>query len=303
MYPRYLPLYQNGILSKRVEESDHILESCKLCPRSCQVNRLKEERGFCKSGKNPIVASWNPHFGEEPPISGYLGSGTIFFTNCTLSCCFCQNYPLSQLGEGNEETEDSLSRMMLRLQEKGCHNINFVTPTHFVPQILKGLLSAIPQGLKIPLVYNTSGYEAIETLKLLDGIVDIYMPDLKYGDDQGGRIYSKVPDYFSKIKIALKEMHRQVGNLELDREGIAKKGLLIRHLILPKDLAKSENVLNFIAKEVSPDTYISLMAQYFPANRAPEIPELNRRITREEYQKVLNLAKSLSLKNILHQQI
>ncbi|MCK4245143.1 MAG: radical SAM protein [Candidatus Omnitrophica bacterium] len=303
MYPRYLPLYQNGILRRRAEESYHILESCHLCPRHCQVNRLKKERGFCKSSQNPIVASWNPHFGEEPPISGYRGSGTIFFTNCTLRCCFCQNYPISQLGEGNEETIDSLSRMMLRLQEKGCHNINFVTPTHFVPQILKGLLLAIPEGLKIPLVYNTSGYEALKTLKLLDGIVDIYMPDFKYGDDRGGKIYSEVPDYFSKTKEAMKEMHRQVGNLELDRKGIAKKGLLIRHLILPNGLAKSERVLKFIAREISPDTYISLMAQYFPANRAPQIPELNRRITRGEYRKVLNLANSLGLKNILHQEM
>ena len=303
MYSGYLNLYQNGRLKERVEEVYHLLESCHLCPRNCSVNRLKEEKGFCKSGKDLIIASWNPHFGEEPPISGHLGSGTIFFTNCTLRCSFCQNYPISQLGEGNEETVNSLSSMMVSLQNKGCHNINLVTPTHFVPQILKALLFAIPQGLKIPLVYNTSGYETINTLKLLDGIIDIYMPDFKYGSDKNGKIYSNVPDYFSKTKLAIKEMHRQVGDLQINKEGIAKKGLLIRHLVLPNDLARSESVLKFIAQEISLNIYISIMAQYFPANRAPQIPELNRRITREEYQKVLDFADSLGLNNILRQKI
>ena len=303
MFPGYLKLYQNGRLKRRVEEGYHLLENCHLCPRNCSVNRIKEEKGFCKSGKDLIIASWNPHFGEEPPISGHLGSGTIFFTNCTLRCSFCQNYPISQLGEGNEETVNSLSSMMVSLQNKGCHNINLVTPTHFVPQILKALLFAIPQGLKIPLVYNTSGYEAINTLKLLDGIIDIYMPDFKYGSDKNGKIYSNVPDYFSKTKLAIKEMHRQVGDLQINKEGIAKKGLLIRHLVLPNDLARSENVLKFIAEEISKNTYIALMAQYFPANRAPQIPELNRRITGEEYRKVLDLSDSLGLNNVLQQEI
>ena len=303
MYPRYLKLYQNGRLKERVGEDYHLLESCHLCPRNCSVNRLKEEKGFCKSGKNPIIASWNPHFGEEPPISGHLGSGTIFFTNCTLKCSFCQNYPISQLGEGNEETVEFLSSMMVSLQEKGCHNINLVTPTHFVLQILQALLFAIPKGFKIPLVYNSSGYESLNTLKLLDGIIDIYLPDFKYGDDKQGKIYSNVPDYFSKTKLAIKEMYRQVGDLKLDKKGIARKGLLIRHLILPNDLAKSENVLKFIAKEISKNAYVTLMAQYFPANRAPQIPELNRRITEEEYNKILAFADSLGLNNILRQEI
>jgi len=303
MHPNYFSLYQNGILEGRAKEGYRILENCHLCPRGCSVNRLKKERGFCKSGKNPIVASWSSHFGEEPPISGPFGSGTIFFTNCTLSCCFCQNYPISQLGEGNEETVTSLSRMMLSLQEKGCHNINLVTSTHFVPQILRAILLAIPKGLKIPLVYNSSGYESLNTLKLLDGIVDIYMPDFKYGDDKQGEIYSEVPDYFSRTKESIREMYRQVGNLKLDKKRIAKRGLLIRHLVLPNDLAKSENVLKFIAAETSLDTCLSLMAQYFPANRAPQIPEFNRRITRREYEKVLDLASSLGLNNILRQEI
>ncbi len=303
MSPNYLKLYQDGRLKRRIEEGYHLLESCRLCPRNCGVNRLKEEKGFCKSGKNPVIASWNSHFGEEPPISGYRGSGTIFFTHCTLSCSFCQNYPISQLGEGNEESVNSLSSLMLSLQNKGCHNINLVTPTHFVPQILKAVLLAIPKGLEIPLVYNTSGYEALKTLKLLDGVIDIYLPDFKYGSDEQGKIYSAVPDYFSKTKLALKEMHRQVGDLQMDKEGIAKKGLLIRHLVLPNSLAKSETVLKFIAEKISKNTYISIMAQYFPANRALRIPELNRRITREEYAKVLAFANSLGLNNVLQQEI
>ncbi len=303
MYPIYLKLYQNGRLKERVEEGYHLLESCHLCPRNCSVNRLKGERGFCKSGKNPVIASWNPHFGEEPPISGRLGSGTIFFTNCTLRCSFCQNYPISQLGEGNKETAKSLALMMISLQNKGCHNINLVTPTHFVPQILQALLLAIPQGLKIPLAYNSSGYESLKTLKLLDGIIDIYLPDFKYGADKQGKIYSNVPNYFSKTKLAIKEIYRQVGDLQINKEGIAKKGLLIRHLVLPNDLAKSENVLKFIAKEISKNTYIALMAQYFPANRTAQIPELNRRIIREEYQKVLAFTYFLGLNNILQQEI
>ena len=193
--------------------------------------------------------------------------------------------------------------MMVSLQNKGCHNINLVTPTHFVPQILKALLFAIPQGLKIPLVYNSSGYELLNTLKLLDGVIDVYLPDFKYGADKNGKIYSNVPDYFSKTKLAIKEMYRQVGDLQVNKEGIAKKGLLIRHLILPNDLAKSESVLKFIAEKISKNTYIALMAQYFPANRTPQIPELNRRITREEYNKVLDFADSLGLNNILRQEI
>ena len=303
MFPGYLKLYQNGRLKRKIEEGYYLLESCHLCPRNCSVNRLKGEKGFCKSGKDLIIASWNPHFGEEPPISGHLGSGTIFFTNCSLRCSFCQNYPISQLGEGNKQTVNSLSSMMVSLQNKGCHNINLVTPTHFVPQILQALLFTIPQGLRIPLVYNSSGYESINTLKLLDGVIDIYMPDFKYGADKQGKIYSNVPDYFSKTKLAIKEMYHQVGDLQINKEGIAKRGLLIRHLILPNSLARSETVLKFIAKEISKNSYIALMAQYFPANRTPQIPELNRRITREEYNKILDFADSLGLNNILRQEI
>ena len=291
----YVKLYERGILKKRKEGLNKLLEKCHLCPRKCLVNRLQDEKGFCGAGKRVAVSSYNLHFGEEPPISGYRGSGTIFFTHCNLRCCFCQNYPISQLGNGQEVEISQLAKMMLKLQELGAHNINFVTPTHFVPQIVEALEVAVREGLKIPLVYNSGGYDSVETLKLLDGIVDIYMPDAKYSNPQSARKYSRADDYFEVNKKALLEMHRQVGDLKMDREGIAEQGLLVRHLVLPEDVVGSRRVLEFIGRNISQNTYMSIMAQYHPAHRASEFPELSRRISETEYDAVLKMADELGL--------
>ncbi len=291
----YVKLYERGILKKRKEGLNKLLEKCHLCPRKCLVNRLQDEKGFCGAGKRVAVSSYNLHFGEEPPISGYRGSGTIFFTHCNLRCCFCQNYPISQMGNGQEVEISQLAKMMLKLQELGAHNINFVTPTHFVPQIVEALEVAVREGLSIPLVYNSGGYDSVETLKLLDGIVDIYMPDAKYSNPQSARTYSRADDYFEVNKKALLEMHRQVGDLKMDREGIAEQGLLVRHLVLPEDVVGSRRVLEFIGRNISQNTYMSIMAQYHPAHRASEFPELSRRISETEYDAVLKMADELGL--------
>ena len=291
----YIELYERGILKERKEKLNKLLEKCRLCPRKCLVNRLEDEKGFCGAGKRVVVSSWNLHFGEEPPISGYRGSGTIFFTHCNLRCCFCQNYPISQLGNGQEVEISELAGMMEKLQKLGAHNINFVTPTHFVPQIIEALELATAEGLKVPLVYNSGGYDSEETLGLLDGIVDIYMPDAKYSNPESARAYSRAADYFGVNKKALLEMHRQVGDLKMDKEGIAKTGLLIRHLVMPEDLAGSRKVLEFIAKNISKNTYMSIMAQYHPAHLAFEFPELSRRIYKKEYDAVLKMADKLRL--------
>ncbi|MDH5174403.1 MAG: radical SAM protein [Elusimicrobiota bacterium] len=291
----YIELYERGILKKRKEELNKLLEKCRLCPRKCLVNRLQDEKGFCEAGKRVAVSSYNLHFGEEPPISGYRGSGTIFFTHCNLRCCFCQNYPISQLGNGQEVEISQLATMMVKLQKLGAHNINFVTPTHFVPQIVEALEPAVREGLNIPLVYNSGGYDSVETLKLLDGIVDIYMPDAKYSNPQSARTYSRADDYFAVNRKALLEMHRQVGDLEMDREGIARQGLLIRHLVMPEDVVGSRRVLEFIAGSISPNTYMSIMAQYHPAHMAFEFPELSKRISKIEYNAVLKIADELGL--------
>ncbi len=286
--PHYILLYKNGVLKKRVELLYEMLKECRICPRECGINRLKNERGFCKTGLNPIVASYNLHYGEEPPISGYQGSGTIFFTNCNLRCVFCQNYPISQLGAGKEVEINELAQMMIRLQKMGCHNINFVTPTHVIPQILKALLIATERGLNIPLVYNSGGYDRADTLQLLEGIIDIYMPDSKYSSDKMAEEYSSCPDYTTINKAALKEMWRQVGSLYVDAKNIAKKGMIVRHLVLPCRIAGTKEVLKMLAQEISKSVYISLMSQYFPANKAKEFPQINRRINHEEYKEALN---------------
>ncbi|HAX61582.1 MAG TPA: radical SAM protein [Elusimicrobia bacterium] len=272
------------------------LEKCSVCPRNCNVNRLKNELCFCKIGKNPKISAYNLHFGEEPPISGISGSGTIFFTGCNLRCVFCQNYPISQLYHGNEVTIEKLAEIMMQLQSQNAHNINLVTPTHVLPQIIEAILLAKNKGLKIPIVYNSGGYEKVETLKLLEGFIDIYMPDAKYSDDKMAEKYSDAKNYWEINKKALKEMHKQVGNLQI-RNGVAVKGLLIRHLVLPQNIAGSQKIFEFIAKEISPETYISIMAQYHPANRTDEFPELQRKITDEEYSQVLNWADELGLTN------
>jgi len=291
----YVELYERGILRKRKEELNKLLENCHLCPRKCLVNRLQDEKGFCGAGRRVVVSSYNLHFGEEPPISGYRGSGTIFFTHCNLRCCFCQNYPISQLGNGQEVDISELAQMMIKLQKLGGHNINFVTPTHFVPQIVEALELAVGEGLRVPLVYNSGGYDSVETLKLLDGIVDIYMPDAKYSNPERAHTYSRAADYFEVNRKALLEMHCQVGDLKIDREGIAKRGLLIRHLVMPEDVAGSRKVLEFIAKNISQNTYMSIMAQYHPAHLAFEFPELSRRISKREYDAVLKMANELGL--------
>lgn len=284
-------------LSCRSAKLHELLAPCRVCPRQCGMDRTKDEPGLCKAGYLPEVSSWNLHFGEEPPLSGYRGSGTIFFAHCNLHCCFCQNYPISQLGHGQKISLEKLAQIMLKLQEQGAHNINLVTPTHFVPQIVKALALAKEGGLRLPVVYNSGGYESLETLKLLAGIVDIYMPDAKYGDSENALKYSQAPDYFEISKTVLKEMHRQVGKLIIDEEGVASRGLLIRHLVLPNNLALTERVLKFIAEEISPATYLSLMAQYHPAYKAVGIPELSRRLTREEYQSAVKIADQLGLHN------
>jgi len=286
-----------------MEKFDAILSSCTLCQRGCRVNRLEWEKGFCQGGERAKVASHNSHFGEEPPISGYRGSGTIFFSGCTLHCLFCQNYPISQLREGREVSVSELARMMLSLQKNGCHNINLVTPTNFVPQILEAVHHAATEGFNLPIVYNTSGYETKETLKLLEGVVSVYLPDLKYGNDKAGADISGVSDYFTFAGPAIKEMYRQVGNLKVDNEGVAQGGLIVRHLVLPDDLSTTGEVLRFLAGEVSLDVTVSLMAQYFHAHQAQLHPKLNRRVVGREYCKMVKLAQDLGLHNLFIQEI
>ncbi|MEO0095576.1 MAG: radical SAM protein [candidate division WOR-3 bacterium] len=259
-----------------------MLNPCRLCPRECKVNRLAGEFGNCKAGINPKVSSYHQHFGEEYCLVGRFGSGTIFFTYCNLHCVFCQNYDISQHGIGRVITIERLAEMMIELQELGCHNINLVTPTPWVPQIVGALSIAKDNGLNIPIVYNCGGYESVEILKMLEGIIDIYMPDIKYGDNDKGKKYSGVSNYWDVVRQALKEMHRQVGDLIIEN-GIAKRGLLIRHLVLPNKLADTKKCLEFIAKEISKDSFVNVMEQYHPTYRANEYPELNRRITLEEY--------------------
>jgi putative pyruvate formate lyase activating enzyme len=285
-------------LQKRVEAAYDLLESCRVCPRECGVNRLKNDKlGFCRSGLNPAISSVNAHHGEEPPLSGTKGSGTIFFTNCNLRCVYCQNYPISQLGNGAERTPGELAGQMIWLQEQGCHNLNLVTPTHFMPQILKAFGIARERGFNLPIVYNTSGYESLEALRLLDGIVAIYLPDMRYSDDAVARTYSVAPHYPEINRAAIKEMYRQVGNLVLDEDGIATRGLIIRHLILPGGLSGTEGVMKFLAEEISKDVYISLMSQYFPAFKAHEFKELSRRITADEYEEAYQTMRKYGLEN------
>ena len=285
-------------LNERTEQAYQLLEACRVCPRECGVNRLKDDKlGFCRSGLNPIISSVSPHHGEEPPLSGTKGSGTIFFTNCNLRCVYCQNYPISQMGNGAARTPGELACQMLWLQEQGCHNLNLVTPTHFVPQILKALGIARERGFGLPIVYNTSGYESLETLRILDGIVDIYLPDMRYGDNKAAMQYSVAPHYVEINRAAIKEMYCQVGNLVIDKAGIAKRGLIIRHLVLPGGLSGTEGIMKFLAEEISRDVYISLMSQYFPAYKTTEHKEINRRITEAEYDAAYESKMKYGLKN------
>jgi len=274
-----------------------MLSSCAICPRQCKVNRLKDARGFCNTGFKPKFYSALAHHGEEPPISGTYGSGTIFFSNCNMRCVYCQNYEFSQCESGKEIEVEKLAELMLKLQEKKCHNINLVTPTHVMPQILAALKLAAAGGLNIPIVYNTSGYELPEIIKLLEKIVDIYLVDMRYADLQMSKKYSHAPDYPEYNQKSVKEMHRQVGVAKINNEGIIEKGLIIRHLVMPDNISGTEKIMQFIAHQISKESYISLMSQYYPFYKASEFPRLNRRITKEEYDAAISCMQEQGLHN------
>ena len=294
--PAYLRLLDNGELERRVTQAYQHLEACDICPRECGVNRRETVKGAsCHTGERAVVSSCNPHFGEEAPLVGTGGSGTIFFAWCNLRCQYCQNYEISQLGEGHEVRPEELAAMMLRLQEMGCHNINFVSPTHVVPQILAGVSIAAQAGLHVPLVYNTGGYDSLDTLGLLDGVFDIYMPDIKYSDEATARRLSKVKDYPAVNRAAVAEMHRQAGDLRMDERGIALRGLLVRHLVLPEGQSGTAGVVRFLAEQISPNTYLNIMDQYRPCYKASALPPLDRRITPDEYAEAVHLAQEAGL--------
>jgi putative pyruvate formate lyase activating enzyme len=295
--PAYLTLYHSGELQKRVRTALDELADCRVCPRECGIDRQANEMGVCKTGRYARVASYGPHHGEEDCLRGWRGSGTIFFSMCNLRCVFCQNFDISQLGHGVEVGPDRLAEMMLELQEMGCHNINFVTPEHVVPQVLEGVLIAVKQGLRLPIVYNTSAYDSLRSLELLDGVVDIYMPDFKFWDPKLALRYLKAKDYPATARKVIKEMHRQVGPLKFDEQGLAKRGVLLRHLVMPGFSQDSKAILRFLAEEVSPDTYVNIMAQYYPAGKvnAARFAEINRRITSSEYAQVVQFAKDAGL--------
>ncbi len=289
--PVYIQTHAKSLLKEKIEKALRWLEDCTICPRNCKVNRTKQEKGYCEGGYLPKISSYSPHFGEETPLVGFHGSGTIFLTHCNLGCSFCQNYSISHKGEGREVSFDRLSSMMIELQKLGCHNINFVSPTHYVPQILKALPKAVEMGLSVPLVYNTGGYDSVKTLRLLEDVVDIYMPDFKYANGSVAEQYSKAPDYPQLAKMALKEMHRQVGDLTLDQSGIAQRGLLIRHLVLPQGLAGTRKAMHFIASQLSKNTYVNIMDQYYPCGDIPPNSPMTRRITRKEYEEAVKATK------------
>jgi putative pyruvate formate lyase activating enzyme len=282
-------------LRDRADELHALLQECVVCPRECGVHRTGGRYGVCRSTDEVVISSAGPHYGEEPPLVGSYGSGTIFFTSCTLKCVFCQNSDISQIRMGHPVTIDRLAERMLSLQALGCHNINLVTPTHFSPQIVEALVIACERGLSVPLVYNCGGYESVRTLRLLEDIIDIYMPDIKYSNDEHARQYSGAKDYWEVARKAVAEMYRQVGNLECSAMGIARRGLLIRHLVLPNGTAGSRAVLEFVARELSPDTYINIMDQYHPSYRSRDIPGLSRCITSKEFSEVTGYARMLGL--------
>ena len=294
--PAYLSLLRKGELSSRVEQAYQHLEDCDLCARYCHMNRRETIKGaVCRTGERAVVNSFGPHHGEEDPLRGTNGSGTIFFSWCNLRCLFCQNWEISHKGMGREVEPDELADMMLNLQQRGCHNINFVTPSHVVAQIIAAVDIAVQKGLRLPLVYNTGGYDSPEALALLDGIIDIYMPDMKYGDSAIARKYSKVRNYVEINFAAVREMHRQVGDLQLDDNGVAQRGLLVRHLVLPDHLAGSETILAFLADEISSNTYLNLMDQYHPCYRADENPPLDRCLTPDEFNEAFQLTNKYGI--------
>ncbi len=297
--PAYLKTDKEGRLEIIEAELWDILRKCRLCPRRCEVNRLEGEAGFCSSAAALKVYSAGPHFGEERPLVGRGGSGTIFFSNCNLLCCFCQNWEINHRGDGRRIGHDALAGMMMNLQELGCHNINLVTPTHVVPHIVKALRMAIGRGLRLPLVYNTGGYDSIEVIEKLDGIVDIYLPDFKYQDGKLAAKYSSgAEDYPAVAAAVITEMHRQTGILEVDRRGVALRGLIIRHLVMPQNIAGTDRFVRWVAEELSAETFVNIMPQYRPEHRAMEYPELSRRLTTDEWRQALVWARQAGLKNL-----
>jgi putative pyruvate formate lyase activating enzyme len=295
MEPSYLELYRKGELEVRAEKALALMKACNLCPRECGVNRLAGETGFCRTGRKARIASYNAHFGEEAPLVGTCGSGTIFVSSCNLLCTFCQNYDISHLSEGVEVEPEQMAAMMIQLAGRGCHNINFVTPTHVVPQILKALILAVKDGLRVPLVYNSGGYDRKETLGLLDGIFDIYMPDFKFWDEKWADTFCKAGDYKHFATVAIKEMHDQVGDLVINENGIAVRGLLVRHLVMPNRVAGTEKIMEFLAKEISLNTYVNVMDQYRPCGTANEHECISRRLNPREFKYAVDAAKRAGL--------
>ena len=295
--PAYMELFHSGELYRRSRQALRSLANCKVCPRDCEVNRLNNEHSVCKTGRKARVGSYAPHYGEEDCLRGTNGSGTIFFSLCNLKCVFCQNYDISQDGDGVEVSPEDLAGMMLDLQNRGCHNINFVTPEHVVPQILEALPLAVQMGLRLPLVYNTGAYDSMESMQMMEGIVDIYMPDFKYWSNERSQKYLKAKDYPETARTVIKEMHRQVGDLVLDENGLAKRGVLLRHLVMPEGLEDAENIMKYLSKEISADTYLNIMAQYFPAGKVNEIKyqEINRRPHSQELATVEQIARQCGL--------
>jgi len=298
--PAYLHLYESGDLGERVERALLALRSCQACPRNCRVNRLEDRFAVCKTGRHAVVASYSAHLGEEACLRGWKGSGTIFFSGCNLRCVFCQNFDISWQPQGAPTPAAELAAIMLELQVRGCHNINLVTPEHVVPQIIEALPLAIEGGLRLPIVYNTSAYDSMESLELMDGIVDIYMPDFKYWEPEMARRYSRAPDYPEVAQRTIKEMYRQVGDLVMNQNGLAKRGLLIRHLVMPGNIAGTGEVMRWIARELSPTTYVNVMAQYYPAGKISraEYPEINRRVTAGEYEEAMDEAWRSGLRRL-----
>jgi putative pyruvate formate lyase activating enzyme len=301
MEPGYIALYNSGELERRSQALESRLAACDICPRECRVNRLQNELGYCLSGRLPVVSAACAHHGEEPPISGTRGSGTIFFGNCNMRCLYCQNYQISQdwkKQRSNEMDCHTLAEKMLYLQDElGCHNINFVSPSHFVPQLLWAVVEAVPMGLRVPLVYNSNGYDSIASLKELDGVISIYLPDLRYASNRRAKKFSHTQDYVAQARQAIKEMYRQVGDFVADESGMARKGLIVRHLILPNGLADSEESLTWLVRDLSPTVTVSIMSQYMPMHRAPRVPLLSRKITVDEYEMVLKLITDLGIEN------
>lgn len=296
----YLRLQESGELAGRVERALRALESCRACPRNCEVDRLADKFAVCKTGRYAVVSSYAPHLGEEDCLRGWRGSGTIFFSGCNLRCVFCQNFDISWHVLGRPAPPAQLAAMMLELQAQGCHNLNFVTPEHVVPQIVEALPMAIEGGLRLPIVYNTSAYDSMESLELMDGIVDIYMPDFKYWDAEMARKYSRAPDYPAVARRTIKEMYRQVGDLVLDENGLARRGVLIRHLVMPGDIAGTREVMRWVAQELSPTTYMNVMSQYYPAAKVSraEYAEINRRVAPSEFRRAVEAACDAGLRRL-----